>query len=133
MKTVNINSKKTNKKRASPSQLTLSCALDTIGHRLGEINQRLKLQEDPSQCNNVHLLELETMLIVQYNLLPQLLLMSFRSYTCLTHVLISSITSENQHEVCMSVYVDVRSSNAKQSFKALGLNYLEMSESSLSV
>ena len=40
MKTVNINSKKTNKKQASPSQLTLSCALDTIGHRLGEINQR---------------------------------------------------------------------------------------------
>ena len=40
MKTVNINSKKTNKKQAPPSQLTLSYALDTIGHRLGEINQR---------------------------------------------------------------------------------------------
>ena len=33
----------------------------------------------------------------------------------------------------MSVYVDAWSSNAKKSLKALGLNYLEMSESSLRV
>ena len=35
--------------------------------------------------------------------------------------------------MCMSVYVDVWNSNGKQSLKALGLNYLEMFESSFRV
>lgn len=41
--------------------------------------------------------------------------------------IVEKLNSDNQLEMCMSVYVDVRSSNAKRSLQALGLDYLEMS------
>ncbi|KAM3701859.1 hypothetical protein ACJW31_05G207500 [Castanea mollissima] len=41
--------------------------------------------------------------------------------------IVQRLNSDNQLECCMSVYVDVQSSNAKHSLQALGLDYLEMS------
>lgn len=41
--------------------------------------------------------------------------------------IVDTLNSNNQLEMCISVYVDVRSSNAKRSLQALGLDYLEMS------
>jgi exocyst complex protein 7 len=42
--------------------------------------------------------------------------------------IVETLNSHNQLGMCISVYVDVRSSNAKQSLQALGLDYLEMSK-----